>query len=147
MAPVNPSAIYSRFNLKKATVKYINFLNFLISVKMGELTDITRQRGDTRLGTRAGDVDDAVEYLLRSRLAVQKEISYTINTLNLFAENAPADAQNKFMIDQLNTECVLIKAADKFPINLVFSETGFEFIKYVKFSVAGNLAYSLERRV
>ena len=114
---------------------------------MGELTDITRQRDDTRLGTRAGDVDDAVEYLLKSRLTVQKEISYTINTLNLFAENAPADAQNKFMIDQLNTECVLIKATDKFPINLVFSETGFEFIKDIKFSVAGNLAYSLQRRV
>ena len=62
------------------------------------------------------------ESLLKSRLAVQEEIPYPIDTLHLFAENAPADAQNKFMINQLNTECILIKAIDKFLINLVLSE-------------------------
>ena len=46
------------------------------------------------------------------------------------------------MINQLNSECVLIKAIDKFPVNLVFSETDYEFIKTAKVSVTGNLAYS-----
>ena len=67
--------------------------------------------------------------------------------MHLFAENAPADAQNKFMINQLNTECVLITAIDKFPINLVFSKSDFEFIKNAKLSVTGNLAYSLELKI
>ena len=33
------------------------------------------------------------------------------------------------MINQLNTERVLIKVNDKFPINLVFSESDFGFMK------------------
>ena len=65
----------------------------------------------------------------------------------MFAENAPADAQNKLTINQLNSECVLIKVIDKFPFNLVFSETDYEFIKNTKLSVAGNLVYSLELKI
>ena len=65
----------------------------------------------------------------------------------MFTENAPTDAQNKFMINQLNSECVLIKATDKFLINSVFSETDYEFIKNAKLSVTGNLAYSLELKI
>ena len=65
----------------------------------------------------------------------------------MFTENAPTDAQNKFMINQLNSECVLIKAIDKFLINSVFSETDYEFIKNAKLSVTGNLAYSLELKI
>lgn len=51
--------------------------------------------------TRVGNFD-VVESLLNSRLAVQKEISYPIDTFHLFAKNASADAQNKFKIKQLN---------------------------------------------
>ena len=53
-------------------------LHFLCSeFKMAELTEVMRQRDDTRLiemlnKIRVGDVDDAVESLLKSRLAVQK---------------------------------------------------------------------------
>ena len=104
---------------------------------MAELTEVMIQTGDTRLveilnKIRVGDVYDAVESLLNSRLAIQEEISYPIDNLHLLAENAPADAQNKFMINQSNTEFVFIKAIDKSSINLVFSETVFEFIKKCK---------------
>ena len=51
------------------------------------------------------------------------------------------------MINQLNSECVLIKAIDKFPTNLVFSENDYEFIKNATLSVTGNLAYSLELKI
>ena len=51
------------------------------------------------------------------------------------------------MINQLNSECVLIKATDKFPTNLVFSETDYKFVKNEKRSVTGNLAYSLELKI
>ena len=67
--------------------------------------------------------------------------------MHLFAENAPADVQNKLMIVQPNSECVLIKVIDKFPNNLVFSETENEFIKNAKLAVTGNLAYSLELKI
>ena len=69
--------------------------------------------------TRVGNFD-VVESLLNSRFAVQKEISYPIDALHLFAENAPAGARNKCMINPLNTECIFIKAIYEFPINLVF---------------------------
>ena len=69
--------------------------------------------------TRVGNFD-VVESLLNSRFAVQKEISYPIDALHLFAENAPADARNKCMINPLNTECIFIKAIYEIPINLVF---------------------------
>ena len=72
---------------------------------------------------RVGNIDDGVESLLMSRIDVQKEISYPIDTLHLLAENAPADAQNKLMINQFDLECVLIKAIDKFPSNSVFSDS------------------------
>ena len=52
--------------------------------------------------------------------------------MHLFAENAPADAQNKFIVIQLNTGWVHIKPIDKTLSNLVFSETYFEFAKYAK---------------
>ena len=96
---------------------------------------------------RVGNVDDAVESLLKSRLAVQKEISYPIDNLHLLAENAPTDPNNKLMINQLNSECVLIKAIDKLPTNLVFSETDYESIKNAKLNVTGNLEYSLELKI
>ena len=58
-------------------MKNINGLELWYLSKMAELTEVLRQRGDTRLiemlnKIRVGDVDDAVEYLLKSRLAVQK---------------------------------------------------------------------------
>ena len=65
----------------------------------------------------------------------------------MFPENTPADAQNKLTMNQLNSECVLIKAIDRFPTNLVFSETDYEFIKNAKLSVTGNLAYSVELKI
>ena len=52
--------------------------------------------------------------------------------MHLLAENAPADAQNKFIVIQFNTGCFHIKAIDKILSNLVFSETDFEFAKYAK---------------
>ena len=55
----------------------INGLELWYLFKMAELTEVLRQRGDTRLiemlnKIRVGDVDDAVESLLKSRLAVKK---------------------------------------------------------------------------
>ena len=50
--------------------------------------------------------------------------------------------KNTLMINQLNTECVDIKAIDKFLNNLVFSETDSELLKNANLSVTGNLAYS-----
>ena len=107
MPPVNPPAIYSQLDLKKATVKDINDVELWYLFKMAELTEVISQRGDTRLivtlnKVRVGGVDDAAEFFLKSRLAVQKEISYPFDTFHLFAKNASADAQNKFKIKQLN---------------------------------------------
>ena len=107
MPPVNPPAIYSQLDLKKATVKDINDVELWYLFKMAELTEVISQRGDTRLivtlnKVRVGGVDDAAEFFLKSRLAVQKEISYPIDNFHLFVENAPADAQNKCKIKQLN---------------------------------------------
>ena len=62
---------------------------------------------------RVGDVDNAVKSLLKSRLAVQNE-NLSNDSLYVFPENATADAQNKILITQFNTERVFIKAIDKF---------------------------------
>ena len=69
------------------------------------------------------------------------------HTLHLLAENAPTDAQNKLMINQFDLECILINAIDKFPTNLVFSDSDYELKKNTKLSVTGNLAYSLELKI
>ena len=78
MPPVNPPAIYSQLDLKKATVKDINDVELWYLFKMAELTEVISQRGDTRLivtlnKVRVGGVDDAAEFFLKSRLAVQKK--------------------------------------------------------------------------
>ena len=65
----------------------------------------------------------------------------------MFAETASVDVQNKLMINQLISGCVYIKAIGKFPTNLVFVETDYEFIKNAKLSVTGNLAFSLELKI
>ena len=76
---------------------------------MAELTGVMRERDDIIVfemlnEIRVGDVDDAVKSLLKLRLAVQNEILYSNGSLYFFAENAPAEAQNKFLIAQFNTE-------------------------------------------
>ena len=70
LPPVNPPAIYSQLDVKKATVKDINDLELWYLFKMAERIDVMRQRGDTRLiemlnKIKVGYVDDAVESLLK----------------------------------------------------------------------------------
>ena len=91
-----------------------------------------RQKDDTRLiailnKIRVGDVNDALESLIKSILAIPREILYPIDTLHLFAQNDTGDPQNTFMINQLNSECVFIKLEAS--INVVILETDFELIK------------------
>ena len=79
MPPVNPPAIYSQLDLKKATVKDVNGLELWYLFKMAEVTKVMRQRGDIKLiemlnKIRVRDADDAGESLLKSRVTVQKEI-------------------------------------------------------------------------
>ena len=79
MPPVNPPAIYSQLDLKKATVKDVNGLELWYLFKMAEVTKVMRQMGDIKLiemlnKIRVGDADDAGESLLKSRVTVQKEI-------------------------------------------------------------------------
>ena len=93
-----------------------------------------RQKGNTRFikmlyKIRVAYVNDALESLIKSVLALQREISYTIDASHLFAENKAAEAQNEFMINQLISECVFIKSVNKVSNNVVFSETDFELIK------------------
>ena len=89
-SPVNLPAIYSQLDLRKATVKDINGLELWYLFKMAELTEVMGQRGDTALiemlkKIKVGDVDDAVESLLKSRIAIQK-VSYQMDTLHLFTK-------------------------------------------------------------
>ena len=46
---VNPPAIYSQLDIKKATVKNINGLELWYLFKMPECTDVMIQRNNTRL--------------------------------------------------------------------------------------------------
>ena len=49
LPPVNPPPIYSQLDLRKTTIKDINGLELWYLFKMAELTEVMRQRGDTRL--------------------------------------------------------------------------------------------------
>ena len=49
LLPVNPTAIYSQFNLKKATVKDIKGLELWYLLKITELTKCIKKKFDTRL--------------------------------------------------------------------------------------------------
>ena len=116
LPPVNSPAIYFQLDLKKGTVKDINDLEPWYLFKMVELTEVMRQKGDSRLihmlnKIRVGNKYDAMESLLKTRLAVKKKHIQLILCICLL---------KKLMINHLNSECVLIKAIDKFPTKLVF---------------------------
>ena len=118
---VNPPVIYSQFELKKATVKDINGLELWYLFKMAERTEVMRQMGDTRLIAMlskigVGDLDDAVEFLSKSRHAVQTQISYPMDILHLFAYNAPADEQNKFRSISLIQNMLLLNLLISFQL-------------------------------
>ena len=49
LLPLNSPAIYSQLDLKKVTVKFINGIELWYLFKMAELTEVMRQRDDTRL--------------------------------------------------------------------------------------------------
>ena len=112
---------------------------------MAELTEVVGQMGDTQIMEMLNKictvgVNNIVETTLTSIISIQHETSSQADALHLFAVKALANTQNKSMINPLHTECVQIKAIDKFPSNIIYSGSGLEFIRSTKLSVSSNLA-------
>ena len=67
--------------------------------KLGELTEVMRQKGDDTFidllnNARIATLNDADEKLLKSRFVQKDNVDYPTDVLHIFAENSAADQHN-----------------------------------------------------
>ena len=88
--------------------------------KLGELSEIMRQRGDTVFidllnNVRLGKLTDQDVAILQSRFITEDNPNYPHNALHLFAENVLVLEHNEKKLNELNGQEFIINAIDQIP--------------------------------
>jgi len=118
LPPIGAKPVYAEYNNC-----WQNFAGLWRLFKIAELTEVMRQRGDSRLidllnNVRLGKVTPEDVKLLKSRFIVKGDPSYPNDALHIFAENTPATEHNVSMLDKLPNPLCLIQAIDEIPKNV-----------------------------
>jgi len=85
--------------------------------------------------------------LLISRFIDKSHHDYPLETIHIYAENAPVGEHNKAMLERLETPLFQINAIDEHPTESELSNTDISWIKNSKLSETGGLAYELNLKV
>ena len=142
MPPVKQRPIYALYNNAwQDAVHLWKHFSFV------ELDEVMRQQGDTQFINllnivRIADISIENESLIKSRFIEQSNPNYPHGALHIFAENAPAHAHNKQMLDRLTSHCVQIEAIDELPKDV--SSARIDARRNAKQSETGGLARILE---
>ena len=88
--------------------------------KMCELTEVMRQRGDTRLinllnNVRVGKLTESDKDLLKSRFIESGSELYPHNVVHIYSENEPARLHNISMLEKVDKESFELNAIDQVP--------------------------------
>ena len=119
---------------------------------LAELTEVMRQRGDIQFidllnQVRLGMLDEENVCLLKTRFVTKDNTNYPAQNIHIFAENAPVNQHNQYMLEQLDTQLVEILAIDEFPKEAEISNVDLDWVKTAKLSDTGGLTYKLEVKV
>ena len=69
---------------------------------------------------RAGNIDDNVEKLLKTRIIRLSDENYLKDASYMYAENEPARKRNKSVLNYLPGELSSIEAVDKIPVKFKY---------------------------
>ena len=92
---------------------------------------------------RVGTIVTSVDNLLQSRFIDKNNTSYPVSAMHIFAENAPANAHNEYMLNRLTSPLITIHAIDELPSNCNISESGIQMARNRKPTETGGLAVKL----
>ena len=124
-------------------------LNLWRIFQFAELTEVMRQRGDTKFihllnKIQVGNVDEDVQKQIRERFIEESDTNYPENVLHVFAENYPTVKHNRKMLDKLPGKMYVINAIDQIPADCKYPETLISLAQNKKQSETGGLAKCLE---
>ena len=127
-------------------------LNLWRMFQFAELTEVMRQRGDTKCinllnKIRVGNVDQNVEKQIRERFIEESNTNYPENALHMFAENYLTVKHHRKMLDKLPKKMYIINAIDQIPADCKYPETLISLAQNKKQSETGGLAKCLELKV
>ena len=132
----------------------VSFLQGLLSLELwkqfllAELTEVMRQKGNDQFisllnQVRTGTLDGYNENLLKSRFIERNDRDYPLETIHIYAENAPVAEHNISMLNRLEAQSFQIIAIDEYPTESELSNTDITWVKNAKLSETGGLAYEL----
>ena len=103
LPPVNARPIFIANN---TYIEGILSVHLWRKFEITELTEIMRQKGDSRLiqllnKVRVGNIDKDAETLLKSRFIQSTDPDYPFDALHIFAENVPAKDYNDMMLSKI----------------------------------------------
>ena len=122
LPPVMGKPVYATANGCDSLERYLS-LNLWRMLQFAELTEVMRQRGDTKFidllnKIRVGNIDENVKKHIRERFIEESDTNYPEN-----AKNYATVKHNRKMLDKLPGKMYIINAIDQIPADCKYPET------------------------
>ena len=119
LLPVMGKPVYATADGCDSLERHLS-LNLWRMFQFAELTEVMRQRGDTKFihllnKIQVGNVDEDVQKQIRERFIEESDTNYPENVLHMLAENYPTNKHNRKMLDKLPGKMYIINAIDQIP--------------------------------
>ena len=104
LPPVMGKPVYATADGCDSLERHLS-LNLWRMLQFAELTEVMRQRGDTKFidllnKIRVGNVDENAQKLIRERFIEESDTNYRENALHVFAKNYATVKHNRKMLDK-----------------------------------------------
>ena len=114
--------------LKDDRLETLASYNLWSMLSLIELTEIMRQKDELQFiqllnKIRVGNVDEDVEYELKSRFIEKTKKEFPHDKLHIFAENEFASRHNKQFLECLSGDTLKIDVIDAIPVNCDSNES------------------------
>ena len=118
LPPINARPVYGEYK-----DPLLNIAPLWRLFKMGELTEVMRQKGDTVFidllnAVRVGKITHDDETLLQSKFIMKNDPNYPTDAIHIWAENDPVLKHNTFMLNNIEFPLYTLNATDILPKNV-----------------------------
>ena len=118
LPPINARPIFAEYR-----DPMLNIAPLWRLFRMGELTEVMRQKGDSVFidllnNIRVANIKRCDDILLKSKFISKNDPNYPTDAIHLWAKNAPVHDHNLAMLGSINQPLYSINATDIFPKNV-----------------------------